>query len=218
VESSVPLLTLLQLRSYLVPCISAPIFIIPKLQNIHWRHSPISYRPSSFNPDWSFREHVSRALPTNLIFFLLRSIRSECLIRDYSAELMLDTLEIIIKWLQVSSECNRQTPHTKNSICVFVSRDLVPSDRATCTIASRVNIFDTKSSPSTLTLRFERTVYMYKFIFNTITSLFNKLFITMLQPSKCCLTSCATRISCLLVSLSIIPCPSTHARKNPTGS
>ena len=26
----------------------------------------------------------------------------------------------------------------------FVSRDLVPSDRATCTISSRVNFFDTK--------------------------------------------------------------------------
>ena len=37
VEFLVPLLTLLQLQSYLVPCISAPIFIIPKSRNIHWR-------------------------------------------------------------------------------------------------------------------------------------------------------------------------------------
>ena len=37
IEFSVPLLTLLQLQSYLVPCISARIFIILKLQNIHWR-------------------------------------------------------------------------------------------------------------------------------------------------------------------------------------
>jgi hypothetical protein len=48
-----------------------------------------------------------------------------------------DTLEIIFKWLQVSvSECNRQTPQLKSDLW---SRDLVPSDRATCTIASRVN-------------------------------------------------------------------------------
>ena len=30
------LLFLLQLRSYLVPCISSRIFILPKLQNIYW--------------------------------------------------------------------------------------------------------------------------------------------------------------------------------------
>ena len=48
-------------------------------------------------------------------------------------------LKVIIKWLEVSfRKCNRQpeTPHTNNPIC---SRDLVPSDRTTCTIASRVN-------------------------------------------------------------------------------
>jgi hypothetical protein len=37
VEFPIPLLTLLQLGSYLVLCISARIFIIPKLQNIRWR-------------------------------------------------------------------------------------------------------------------------------------------------------------------------------------
>ena len=36
-EFPIPLLTLLQLQSYLVPFISARIFIILKLQNIHWR-------------------------------------------------------------------------------------------------------------------------------------------------------------------------------------
>ena len=62
----------------------------------------------SIGSNWSFREHLSRALPTEMIFGLLRSIRSEHLIGEYSAEL---TLEIIIEWLQVSvSECNRQTP------------------------------------------------------------------------------------------------------------
>ena len=55
---------------------------------------------------------------------------------------MPDMLQIINKWLRVSvSECNRQTPHTKIQ---FVFRDLVPSDRATCTIASRENFFDDK--------------------------------------------------------------------------
>jgi len=47
--------------------------------------------------DWSFKEHLSRALPTELIFRLLRLIRSDRLVGEYSAELI---LEIIIKWLQ----------------------------------------------------------------------------------------------------------------------
>ena len=78
-------------------------------------------RRDDFYPDWSFREHISRSLPTEMIFYLLRSIPSEFLIRasTYSEEVKLDTLEIIIKWLQVSViECNRQTPQTKNLICV----------------------------------------------------------------------------------------------------
>ena len=87
--------------------------------------------------------HISQALPTEMIFFLLRSIHSESLIHDYSGELNLDTLEIIIMWLQVSViECEGQTPQTKN-----VSRYLVPTERATrttCIIASRVNFFVTK--------------------------------------------------------------------------
>ena len=46
-----------------------------------------------------------------MIFYLLRSIPLETLIRDHLAESMLDTVEIIIEWLQVSvSECNRQIP------------------------------------------------------------------------------------------------------------
>ena len=55
-------------------------------------------------PDWSFRGHIFRFLPTEMIFYLLRSIPSKFLIRAsyYSEELKLDTLEIIIKWLQVS--------------------------------------------------------------------------------------------------------------------
>src|SRR6202034_2588931 len=99
--------------------------------------SPCSRFP---NPDWSFREHLSRALPTERIIYLLRSMRSKCLICDYSAELMLDTLEIIIKWLQVSvSDRNDKPLRLKIR---FVFRDLVPSDRTTCMIASRMNFFD----------------------------------------------------------------------------
>ena len=80
-----------------------------------------------------------------MIFDQLRSIRSvRPLIPDYSAESMLDTLDIIIKWLQVSvSDRSRQTLWLK---IWFATRGLVPSDRVTCTIASRVNFFDTKLS------------------------------------------------------------------------
>ena len=64
-----------------------------------------------------------------MILYLLRSIRSDRLMRDYSAELMLNTLEIIIKWLQVSvSVCNRPTLRTKNPICVKGLGSERPSD------------------------------------------------------------------------------------------
>ena len=94
--------------------------------------------------DWTFREHLSRALPTDLIFYLLRSIPSVYLTSDYSTKSMLDMLEIVIKWLQVSAaECNRRILRLNIQ---FVSRDLVPSNRATCTVASMVNFFDSKLS------------------------------------------------------------------------
>ena len=131
-------LTLLQLQSCLVPFISERIFIIPKLRNIHWgQFYAIYLKPfslcieclpncysvrscASYCPyirsDWAFRGHISRA---ETIFNLLRSIPSDALIRDYSRVLSLDTLEIIIMWLQVSViECDRQTPQTKNLVCV----------------------------------------------------------------------------------------------------
>ena len=87
-------------------------------------HLPNGYsvRPSDcyFIPD--LRQHLSRAHPTEMILFLLRSIRSERLILQVGSrgeDPSLDTLEIIIKWLQVSfSERNRPTPQTKNPICV----------------------------------------------------------------------------------------------------
>ena len=58
-----------------------------------------------------------------MIIFLLGLIRLEFLVLDYSveAESMHDTLELVIKWLQVSViVCNhrRSNPQTKNPICV----------------------------------------------------------------------------------------------------
>jgi hypothetical protein len=76
-------------------------------------------------------------------------------------EMNFDTLEIIIKWLQVSvSEHIRQTPKLKIQ---FISRDLVdlvPSDRATCTIASMVNLDTKKALPlySLLTSKFHQQI------------------------------------------------------------
>ena len=89
---------------------------IERLSNCYSvRPSPYSVSPQHYflSPDWSFREHLSRATPTEMILYLLGSIRSEFLtsIRDCSVELLLDILEIIVKWLQVSisaSECNRK--------------------------------------------------------------------------------------------------------------
>ena len=126
----------------------SPNFIILKLQNIHWRQffyitlselffifierlpncysvssSPFYLYQCDISPDWAFREHISNALPTEMIFYLLRSVPSQSLIYHYRDSFIksdLRTLEIIIKWLQVSvTECNRQTPQTKNLICVL---------------------------------------------------------------------------------------------------
>ena len=127
VEFRLLLLTLLRFQSYLVPCISARIFIIPKLQNIYCElislcieHLPYCYSTRhSFIPGRSLWEHLSRALPTETIFYGLRTIPSDRLFRDYSTKLKLNTLEIIVKWLQVSiSECNPRTPQIENPICV----------------------------------------------------------------------------------------------------
>ena len=97
--------------------------------------------PSNRTGALSFKDHLPRTRPTKNIFNLLESLRSESLLRRYPAELAFDMLKVIIKWLEVSfRECNRQleTPQTNNPIC---SRDLVQRDKATCTIASRVNFF-----------------------------------------------------------------------------
>ena len=109
-------------------------------------------------PDWSLWGHLSLALPTEMIFHQLRSIHLDRLERDYSTELMLDALEIIIKWLQVSVSAVNATDKPLRLKIQFVSRDLVPSDRVTCTIASRVNFFDTKLSIK-FTLKFDICVH-----------------------------------------------------------
>jgi len=62
-------------------------------------YQPSVYR-EFFIPDESLWEHLSRALPTEMIFYLLRSICSERFICEYSAESNLNRLEIIVKWLQ----------------------------------------------------------------------------------------------------------------------
>ena len=70
--------------------------------------SPPFFYDCDVSPYWAFREHISHALPTKMIFYLLRSIRSEWLMPvAVGRDSMLYTLEIVIKWLQVSvSECN----------------------------------------------------------------------------------------------------------------
>ena len=85
-----------------------------------------------------------------MVFYLLRSIPSPSesdrpiLVREHSRELTLDVLEIIFNWLQVSVSDATVKPFKLNFW--YVARDLVLSDRAICTIASRVNSFDAKLS------------------------------------------------------------------------
>jgi len=86
------------------PELSGPLYISSDIYHTQITEYLLEkfYKPSHlfFIPDWGFWAHFSRALPTERIFYQLRSNRSDRLIRDYSGELMLDTLEIIIKWLQ----------------------------------------------------------------------------------------------------------------------
>ena len=170
-EFSVPLLTLLQLQSYLVPCISARIFIIPKLQNIRCKQflcelfslcidiflivilldllAPIS-------SCHRFSDGTGALVNTLLVHFQLKRflIYSDQFVQN---ALYLRNLQnrCLILWRLLLSGFRWVVSDRKNPLGLkirFVSRDLVPSDRATCTIASRVNSFDTKSSPSTIDL------------------------------------------------------------------
>ena len=95
----------------------ARIFIIPKLQNIRSFYAIILGELFSLSLSL-----LSWALPTEswTIFYLLRSIRSECLVRDYSAGFMLDTLEVIIKWFKWMQP-KKRNPFSNSIICFFVA-------------------------------------------------------------------------------------------------
>ena len=99
------------------------------------RPSPSSLHHYIFSPNWS-----SFPCSSNRNDFLSESTLSEWFMLDYLAELKIDILKIIVQWLQVSVSERNRTPQTKIQL---VSRDSVPSDQASCTIASRVN-FNTK--------------------------------------------------------------------------
>ena len=77
-----------------------------------------------------------------MIFYLLRSIRSECLLHDFSGKLKLDTLEVSY-YCMASGQLMQLTNALRLKIR-FVFRDLVLIDRATCRIASRASFFYTK--------------------------------------------------------------------------
>lgn len=59
--------------------------------------------------DWSFEDHISHAFPTEIIFYLLGSIHLLELRREYNKKSskaessMVNLLEVIIKWLEVSA-------------------------------------------------------------------------------------------------------------------
>ena len=107
---------------------------------------PVRVSHFSLIPDENFWEHLSLALPSELIFCLFRTLCSERFIRDYSAESRLDRLEIVVKWFQVSPTDKPLLVQLKSDLFIFLPRNLAPSDRATCMIASGVNFIDTKLS------------------------------------------------------------------------
>ena len=113
--------------------LSSPISL--HLPNYYYVRSLRFFCPVFLN--WSFMDHLPYASPTENIFNLLESLRSESLLRRHTAEVVFDMLNVVIKWLEVSFR-QLDTPQTNNPICF---RDLVPRDKATCTIASRVNFF-----------------------------------------------------------------------------
>ena len=73
---------------------------LPNCYYITIRASPFSF---TVERNWSFIDHLSRALPTEKIFDLLqKTIRSESLIGHCPAELVFNMQKIIIKWPEVS--------------------------------------------------------------------------------------------------------------------
>jgi hypothetical protein len=68
---------------------------------------------------WHFGEHLSHALPTKMIFYLLQSIDLHHLqLYDYSLKWILDLLEIIIKWLEVSVSIYDRRTQLKSDLCL----------------------------------------------------------------------------------------------------
>ena len=154
------------------PELSGPLYISPDIYHTQiseyllWAFSlcinqfPYCYSVRHYYcdqiPDRSLWEHLSRALTTKMIFCQLRLINSDLLIRDYSPSLMLDTLEIIIKWLQVSvSECDWQTPRIKISICAGTW--FRATERLVRSLPGWTS--SVQSSPLSFRLKFEICVY-----------------------------------------------------------
>ncbi|KAF8816495.1 hypothetical protein BYT27DRAFT_7182051 [Phlegmacium glaucopus] len=85
---------------------SGPLYISPDVYHTQITEYSLetNLQRQNFSPivDWSFEEHISRALPTERIFYLLRSLYTTFLGHDGTAdsESMINLLEIIIKWLE----------------------------------------------------------------------------------------------------------------------
>jgi hypothetical protein len=90
-------------------------------------------------PEWSFQEHISWALPTEMIIYFLQSIHLLCLICKYSKELVIDLLN---QWLQV---CVHLYDPWTSAKYLTMYRVLDLSDQASYTIAFRVNFFKASS-------------------------------------------------------------------------
>ena len=95
-----------QLRLLLVELLYGIFFInihsLSKIFLINLNRFYVRPRPN-VQQNWSFIDHLSRALPTEKIFDLLqKSIRSGSLISHCPAELVFDMQKVIIKWLEVS--------------------------------------------------------------------------------------------------------------------
>ena len=139
------------------------------------RYSPRSLEPSLavyrpyFRSDWVFR-----FFPMYRIFDLLRSIHPDFFIgiRDDSRrelKLRVETLEIIIKWLQVSvlSEYNRQILRTKKFNLCLLGTCFPTTGRLVWLLYSLQSGWPSTSTNPSLTLGFEVWVlivfsYIYK--------------------------------------------------------
>ena len=168
VEFPFPLLTLLQPKSYPVPSMSVRIFTIPKLQNIRcWHFTSELSSLSSFFPllssskifliyviifmlDLAHSSNRTGALGiTSLVLFQLK--RFFIYSGDQLVQNPLDVITVqnwwLICWRLLLSGLRSVLGNATDSLKPLrtnnpiSSRDLVPSDQATCTTASGVNDF-----------------------------------------------------------------------------